>query len=73
MSNQLWSNYIRDLAKHKVAASDWPPECTSEIDRSAYIDAYRALGIHIDAAVVRLGAAKRSLFKLLLNNLWFVA
>ena len=67
----IFAVYINEFFAQKVAASGYPPDCTTNEDKERYV---RELnydeGINLTKDDIKLNAGLRSVAKLCLNSLW---
>ena len=67
----LFGEYVDLMLKIKTEASGYPPGCSSEEDKRAFVADFRAAeGVELDPSQITPNPSKRSLAKLLLNSVW---
>ena len=67
----LFAAYINKFFGRKILASGFPPDCTTETEKDAYIELIkRCEGIDVDKSKMEFNAGARSISKLCLNSLW---
>lgn len=70
-SCNLFKSYIDLFLKIKQEASGYPSGCTSDPERSAYVEEYfKAEGVQLDPAHIQYNAGRRQVAKLALNSFW---
>lgn len=69
--NGLFTKYVNHFLKSKQECSDWPANCTSKLQKEAYIKSYEDHeGIALDSSKISDNPGLRNLSKLCLNSLW---
>lgn len=70
-STTLFSSYIDTFLKTKQESSGWPAECTTDVQKDAYLRSYlEKEGVQLDPSNIALNPGKRAVSKLALNSFW---
>ena len=70
-SSDLFKGYVDTFLKRKQETSGWPSWCQSEEEKERYLQDYKENeGIQLDRDKIEKNDGARSIFKIILNNMW---